>query len=81
MGVIVFDAAQAGAVNQRAFHLDLRCLARVPPSAAWFPAWRNAGNGIIAIADSALQKRIFVEAARLMRSKPKIVETRGIGSD
>jgi hypothetical protein len=81
VGIIMFGAAEARRLNQIPFHLDLRCLARVPPSADWFPAWAEAGRGVVAVADAALQRRILREAELLMQASPEIVETRGIGAD
>jgi hypothetical protein len=51
VGVIKFDAAAAQRMNQRAFHLDLRCLARMLLTPPWFPRLRKAEQGVVAVAD------------------------------
>jgi hypothetical protein len=79
-GVIEFNEIEAARLNQRAFHIDLRVLARVPPTLAWFPDWDQPGHGVIAIADKTVQNRILREAERLVRSSPEIIEVRGVGS-
>jgi hypothetical protein len=42
-GVIEFDTQAAHALNQSPFHLDLRCLARVPLLPAWSPRLDQPG--------------------------------------
>jgi hypothetical protein len=81
LGVIEFDAVAATALNQRPFHIDLRCLARVPPSAAWFPRLDQVDRGIVAWADRALQARINDVLFQLARRSPGHIEMRGIGSE
>ena len=81
LGVIAFDAKAAAAVNQRPFHIDLRCLARVPMSAAWFPRLAHGDPGIVAWADRALQARINDVLFELARRSPGHIEVRGIGSE
>jgi hypothetical protein len=78
--VIDFGAAEAAKLNQIAFHLDLRCLARVPPTAVWCPQWSAPHRGIVAVAEASLKRRILDEAARLAKHGGDIVEIRGIGS-
>ena len=80
LGVIELTEAEAARVNQRPFHIDLRCLARVPPSPEWFPDWNKPGRGVIAVADPTLGNRILREAERLTKSSPEIIEIRGIGA-
>ena len=80
LGVIEFDEAEAAKLNQRVFHLDLRCLARVLPSSAWLPGWDEPGRGIVAVAGAQVQQRILSEAQRLISRSPSIIEYRGIGS-
>lgn len=77
-GVLDFDATAARAVNQRPFHLDLRCLALVPVTEAWFPDLRTATGGVAGTADAALRARIMDEAKRLTERSPEVVEIRGI---
>lgn len=78
LGVVEFDQAEAAKLNQRPFHLDLRCLARLPPSAEWFPKWEESGHGVVAMADPGIRSRILREAERLVRSSPGIIEIRGV---
>lgn len=78
LGVITFNDVEAAKLNQKPFHIDLRCLARVVPSAVWFPDWAQPNRGIVAIADKAVQKRILREAERLSASSPEIIEVRGV---
>lgn len=81
LGVIEFDAAAAAALNQRPFHIDLRCLARVPLSAAWFPRFGQGDRGVVAWADRELQMRINAVLVELARRSPGHIEMRGIGSE
>lgn len=81
LGVIEFDQAEAARLNQRAFHLDLRCLARVLPSIAWLPGWSEPGHGVVAVAGAGVQRRILEEARRLIDRSPSIIDHRGIGSE
>ena len=81
LGVIEFDAAAAAALNQRPFHTDLRCLARVPLSADWFPRLGQVDRGVIAWADRALLARINKVLSELAHRSPGHIEMRGIGSE
>jgi hypothetical protein len=78
LGIIEFSAGEAAKLNQRPFHIDLRCLARVPPSPLWFPDWNRPGRGVVAVAGRAVKERILREAERLAKSSPEIVEIRGV---
>jgi hypothetical protein len=78
LGIIEFNNAEAAKLNQKAFHIDLRCLARVLPSSAWLPDWDQPGHGVVAVADKTIQDRILREAERLAGSSPEIIEIRGI---
>lgn len=78
LGIIEFNAAEAAKLNQRPFHIDLRCLARVPPSPDWFPDWNTPSRGVIAVAGEAVRKRVLREAERLAKSSPEIAEIRGV---
>ncbi len=62
-GVVPFDAEEAGRLNQKPFHLDLRTLAYVALTQAWFPRLSQPDRGIVAVATKAIQLRI-VEAGR-----------------
>ena len=78
LGVVEFNGADAARLNQRPFHIDLRCLARVAPSAIWFPKWEEPGRGIVAVAEAELRGRILKAAEMLARPSPEIVEIRGL---
>jgi hypothetical protein len=79
LGVVEFTAAEARILNQRAFNLDLRCLARVPPTPAWFPEIGTERKGIVAIAGTRLQQRIMKAATDLAARHPELIEIRGPG--
>lgn len=76
--MIEFDEEAARAVNQRPFHLDLRCLARVLPTGRWFPRIERPDRGIMALADPALRGRIFRVAETLAARSPGTIEVRGV---
>jgi hypothetical protein len=77
-GVIEFDDMAAGALNQRAFHIDLRCLARVPIDKAWFPDLEASSGGVVAIAGARLQNRILRLTEHLATRSPESIEIRGL---
>jgi hypothetical protein len=77
-GVIVFDEAAARALNQRPFHIDLRCLARVPPTVAWFPDLALPGRGVVATAGARVRDRILKAAELLAARNPRLIEIRGV---
>lgn len=79
IGVVEFTAEAAAILNQKAFHLDLRVLARVALTAAWFPRLAHSDRGIVARADAATQQRIL-QAAKMLASHAKTIEIRGIGA-
>ena len=78
LGIVEFNEAEAAKLNQRLFHIDLRCLAKVEPSATWFPKWGEPGRGIVAVADREVRSRILKAAEMLVRSSPEIIEIRGV---
>jgi hypothetical protein len=80
VGVLDFDRAQAARVNQKPFHVDLRCLARVALNEAWFTRLSRPGRGVVALADQEARDRITREAARLARvaAGTTMIEIRGI---
>jgi hypothetical protein len=80
MGILEFDSAAAAHLNQRAFHLELRCLAAVSLTEAWFPRLHEAEHGIRAWADRSLQTRINQILVELARRSPHVIQFRGIGS-
>ena len=79
VGVIEFDAAAAQRLNQRAFYLDLRCLARTLLTPAWFPRMREAQRGVVAVADRGVRERVLREAETLAARRTGVIEIRGVG--
>jgi hypothetical protein len=77
-GVIEFDAAAARTLNQSPFHIDLRCLARVPLSSDWFPRLLDVTYGIVAWAKPELQRRINQLMIDVARRSPGNIEMRGV---
>ena len=78
LGVLEFTDAEAKALGQRAFHIDLRCLARVPPTAAWFPDLAVSSSGVVGTAGMRLQDRILRLADEVATRSPELVEIRGV---
>lgn len=78
LGIIEFSVSEAAKLNQRPFHIDLRCLARVLPSPLWVPGWNAPGHGVVALAGRAVRERVLREAEPLAKSSPEIVEIRGV---
>lgn len=78
LGVIEFGEAAARLLNQRPFHLDLRCLARTLLTSAWFPRIEQQDRGVVAAADQALRDRINREAETLAVRRSQIIEIRGV---
>lgn len=76
-GVINFSEADAKAVGQRPFHMDLRCLARVPLTAAWFPDLAQPGHGVVGVAGARLQARIEKLLQELVMRNRGLIEMRG----
>jgi hypothetical protein len=77
-GVVEFDEAAARPLKQRAFHIDLRCLARVPVSEAWFPDLALPDRGVVAVAGPHLQERIMKIVVQLATRSPQLIEMRGL---
>lgn len=78
-GIVEFDGVDAGRLNQKPFHIDLRTLAKVTLTQNWFPDWADGDHGVVAVAAPDVQHRIL-EAARLLRTRAETIEVRGIGS-
>ena len=78
VGVLEFDEAAARALNQRPFHIDLRCLARVPPTEAWFPDLAAPHHGVVAVAGARVRDRILKAAEFLAARSPRLIEIRGM---
>lgn len=77
-GVMVFEASAAEALGQRPFHLDLRCVARLPPTGAWFPEIAAPSGGVVGRARAALRDRILAEMERLAARSPEVIVVRGV---
>jgi hypothetical protein len=75
-GIIEFDEATARRLNQRPFHIDLRCLARVPLTTAWFPDLASPQRGIVAVAGARVRDRILKVAETLASRSPRLIEIR-----
>lgn len=77
LGVVEFSDAEAKALGQRAFHIDLRCLARLPPTAPWFPDIVASGQGVVGTAGARLQERLLRVADEAATRSPELIEVRG----
>ncbi len=78
LGVLEFDEVAARSLNQQAFHIDLRCLARVPPNKAWFPDLDTPDRGVVAVAGARMRDRILKAAELLAGRNPRLIEIRGL---
>jgi hypothetical protein len=78
LGIIEFDEGAAQGLNQRPFHIDLRCLARVPPTTAWFPDLASPNRGVVAVAGVRVRDRILRAAELLAARSPRLIEIRGV---
>jgi hypothetical protein len=76
-GVIEFSATEAKALRQRPFHIDLRCLAQVSLTSAWFPDLGQLDHGVIAVAGVRLQARIQRVFDELVARNRHLIEIRG----
>jgi hypothetical protein len=74
----LFDAGEAAALNQsRAFILRLDILAKLPPTATWFPDIEAANRGIVAVAPARLREEPNDLATHLLRRRRSLVQMRG----
>ena len=77
-GVIAFDSAEAAGLGQaRAFVLDLRRLAYLPLTAAWFPRVAEEGAGVLGRAPKALRDRVNAMATDLVKRRPETLSRSG----
>ena len=77
-GVIAFDAAGAASLGQtRAFVLDLRRLAYLPLTVAWFPRAGEDGAGVLGRAPKPLRDRVNAMAAELVKQRPETLSRSG----
>jgi hypothetical protein len=77
LGVRVFAAEQARALNQRPFVLDLRRFAKLPLTSAWLPEINAPGRGIVAIAPLGLRDELHRTLAQLLRRHRGLVRVTG----
>ncbi len=77
-GVIAFDSAEAAGLGQaRAFVLDLRRLAYLPLTAAWFPRVGEEGAGVLGRAPKALRDRVNAMTTELAKRRPETLSRSG----
>ncbi len=77
-GVITFDSAEAAGLGQaRAFVLDLRRLAYLPLTAAWFPRVTEEGAGVLGRAPKALRDRVNAMTTELVKRRPETLSRSG----
>ena len=77
-GVIAFDSAEAAGLGQtRAFVLDLRRLAYLPLTVAWFPRVREEGAGVLGRAPKVLRDRVNATATELAKRRPETLSRSG----
>ena len=77
-GVIAFDSAEAASLGQaRAFVLDLRRLAYLPLTTAWFPHAGEEGAGVLGRAPKALRDRVNAMATDLVKRRPEALSRSG----
>lgn len=77
-GVIAFDSAEAAVLGQaRAFVLDLRRLAYLPLTTAWFPRVAEEGAGVLSRAPKALRDRVNAMTTELAKRRPETLSRSG----
>ncbi len=77
-GMIAFDSAEAAGLGQaRAFVLDLRRLAYLPLTAAWFPRAGEEGAGVLGRAPRALRDRVNSMTTELAKRRPETLSRSG----
>ena len=77
-GVIAFDSVEAAALGQaRAFVLDLRRLAYLPLTTAWFPRVAEEGAGVLGRAPKALRDRVNAMTTELAKRRPETLSRSG----
>ncbi len=77
-GVIAFDSAEAASLGQtRAFVLDLRRLAYLPLTTAWFPRAGQDGAGVLGRAPKALRDPVNAMATELVKRRPDTLRRSG----
>ena len=77
-GVITFDSTEAASLGQaRAFVLDLRRLAYLPLTAAWFPRAGEKNLGVLGRAPKLLRDRVNAMATELAKRRPETLNRSG----
>jgi len=77
-GVVAFDSTEAAGLGQaRAFLLDLRRLAYLPLTAAWFPRIAAEGAGVLGRTPKALRDRPNMMATDLVKRRPESLSRSG----
>jgi len=77
-GVIAFDSDQAAGLGQaRPFVLDLRRLAYLPLTAAWFPHIAEEGAGVLGRAPKALRNQVNAMTTELAKRRPETLSRSG----
>jgi len=77
-GVFTFDKREAASFGQgRAFVLDLRRLALMPVTPAWFPSINQTGGGIQGRASAIWQQRFNLMVEDFLVRRPEIIERLG----
>jgi hypothetical protein len=77
-GVMAFDSAAAAGLGQaRAFVLDLRRLAYLPLTTAWFPRMAEHDAGVLGRAPKALRDRVNAMTTELARRRPESLSRSG----
>jgi hypothetical protein len=78
LGVFVFNRQEAAAFGQsRSFVMDLRRLAAVPVTPAWFPHLDQPGRGIQGHMPKGQQRRYLQVAEDLLTRRSELVERLG----
>ena len=77
-GLHSFSAAEAAALGQgKAFRLDLKRLAHLPVTPAWFPEISQAGRGILRRAPRLLRDRLIEDLERMLATRPELISRMG----
>ena len=74
LGVRIFGAKEAAALNQRPFVLYLNRLAKLPITADWFPELQAPTQGIVAAATARLREELLGVVSDLLRRHRETIE-------
>ena len=76
--MIAFDSAEAASLGQtRAFVLDLRRLAYLPLTVAWFPRSGEDGAGVLGHAPKAGRDWVNAMVTELVKRRPETLNRSG----